>query len=77
MKFCVIINARPPMELKSKGRLVLLGRSIHAQPFDHFTGHFVYIIIVISFNFKVVIRAVIEADGSIMLYDIAVFSKRC
>ena len=69
----VSIHEKPHLDQRS--RLVLLGRTILAQSFDRFAGHFVYVIIIVCFNFKVIIRAVIEADGSITFYNVAAFLK--
>lgn len=62
--------------LHDGGGAVFFGRPIFAQAPGGFPGHFIHIIVIFRFCFKIIVAAVIEADGSVPLYDVSALFKQ-
>ena len=55
---------------------MLFGGAIFAQAPDRFPGHLIHIIVIFRFCFKIIVAAVIKADGSVPFYDVSAFFKQ-
>ena len=67
------VSVHKQTHLRNRIRAVFFTWAVFSKPLYKLTGYFVYIILIISFGFKVIVWAVIEADRCIPFHNLTAF----